>query len=377
MENTNKGKIYKIHPSKDNKLSKVELEYVGEKYTLPEKVYGDIDKYATILWNDFAKPGGRASALLVGKAGTGKTMFCKYLSNIALDKGVDVYILEGKSHNQDVINYLSLINNGIVFIDEFGKQFGWSKQDLLLSLLTDTERKRMFLFTENYMDSINEFILNRPGRIKYYFDFDILKKETIEEYCDDHKVSKDIREALLDLNANKPVFCFDHMVTIIDVAKELKVDNIDLILEILNVPALRSENVMRPEKIVHIESQLEYELMHGNVSNRGIIVVGLVTTPLGFNRDNFKEHNKDVEDVKKKFLETFKEDYRGIDINSVPDVDDSNWMKRDRISGKLKRTGSYAKIHIDSTSRVFEKCINGTLVYKDITGKYEVYFTRN
>lgn len=372
MGNNVKGKIYKILTTKEDKNIKVYTQLVNESYNLPKKLYGDIERYANILWNDFAKPGGRASALLVGKAGTGKTMFCKYISNIAIEKGVNVFILEGKNHGKEVIEYLSMINNAIVFIDEFGKQFSvYGEQDKLLSMLTDSERKRMFLFTENYMDNINEFILNRPGRIKYNFEFDILKNETISEYCKDNNISENIEKGLIELNTNKPSFCFDHMIAICETAKELGVDDVGAVIEVLNVPFLRGNVSITPLTITHIETNETLDLSRKPVSANGIIVAELISNnkTLGI-----EENDKEKEKIEN-FLKTFREDYANVNIHDVPNLDDDRWMIRDRMRGERLRKGDWVKVSLSEEFRLEEGKQN-ELVFKDITNKYKVVFKR-
>jgi hypothetical protein len=74
-----------------------------------------------------------------------------------------------------------------IFIDEFEKMFEKpSYQSGLLSVIDGTSsKKNLFLFTANEKGMINKFFFNRPGRIRYAYEYDTLPDSVVLEVLED------------------------------------------------------------------------------------------------------------------------------------------------------------------------------------------------
>lgn len=386
--------IYKIKMKKDKTIAEVEIpvvEYFDEKYQLPTKLYGNVKERAKTIMDAYeykkVNPLVNCSCLLVGKAGTGKTVFCKYLANEFIKKGIRVYVLEGTNHSQKIVEFIGGVKNAVVFIDEFGKQFRRWEQDALLSLMSESSRNLTLLLSENSLDDINDFIKNRPGRIRYFFDFDILEEDVIREYCKDNKIKDSVVEEIIQLNKDRPTFCMDHLINIVVELQIHKDKTLQTILSELNVPFLRKEFVLTPIELIHIETGEKIKLCSDLISANGISVIQLLLidlvpkTPGNFMPNPF-ENNAQQEsttnqadktkekDLTEAFVKRFKKDYESIDIHRVPEYRESRWKTNERLTGERRRSGNWVKIN--PNEGMLEEKEGEYRFIKDVTGKYKV-----
>eukprot|EP00339_Tiarina_fusa_P022545 CAMPEP_0117014150 /NCGR_PEP_ID=MMETSP0472-20121206/11534_1 /TAXON_ID=693140 ORGANISM="Tiarina fusus, Strain LIS" /NCGR_SAMPLE_ID=MMETSP0472 /ASSEMBLY_ACC=CAM_ASM_000603 /LENGTH=366 /DNA_ID=CAMNT_0004717639 /DNA_START=72 /DNA_END=1172 /DNA_ORIENTATION=+ len=159
--------------------------------TLPKKLYGTTTRKAERIFNTFLKRPSTTGILLAGTKGSGKTMLAKQVSRMAADsdeKIPTVVINEplcGESFNE----FIQSIEQPLVLIfDEFEKVYeDQADQEAMLTLLDGVySTKKLFIFTSNDKDSINENMLNRPGRIFYSLSFHGVDEQFIKEYCEDN-----------------------------------------------------------------------------------------------------------------------------------------------------------------------------------------------
>lgn len=180
---------------------------------------------------------------------THNTIFCKALCNLAIEKGLRVFVISEIKVDRQLINFISHLDNCAIFIDEFYKVVGWQYQDDFLSLMSDNNKKRLFIISENEKHNINRFILDRPERIRYHFEFTVLDPSIIREYCKDHDVPNDFMLGLLKLNMSNKTFCFDHLHTMVTEAKRAKRWDIEWLIEMLNIKSLRTKSIRKPVKL--------------------------------------------------------------------------------------------------------------------------------
>lgn len=391
-DNTLRPAIYKIRMKKDKTISEVEipvLEYFDEKYQLPTKLYGNVKERAKTIIDayDFktTNPLINCSCLLIGKAGTGKTVFCKYLANEFIKKGIKVYVLEGNNHSNKIVEFIGSVRNAVVFIDEFGKQFRRWEQEVLLSLMSEPSRNLTLLLSENSLDDINDYIKNRPGRIRYFFDFDNLEEDVIKEYCKDNKIKDSIIEEIIQLNKDRPTFCMDHLINIVVELQIHKSKNLQTILSELNVPFLRKEFVLTPVELIHIETGEVCKLSSEVISANDISVIELIAPGQSFidsdgetripkirqsEFNNITPEKQKEQEALKKFIIRFRKDYENIDIHKIGDYKESQWKLNERLSGIRRRHGLWVKIN-PNEGMLQEKEGNYRFI-KDVTGKYKV-----
>jgi hypothetical protein len=174
---------------------------VTDPLVVPKKLYGDVQgKVARIItWHESDLNDGNTGVLLCGLKGTGKSVLAK---KIAMDSGYPVIIVDTDytEITPNFIPFLSSLNQPVVLLfDEFEKKFGEHEgQEKLLSLVDGTSAtKNIVVFTANNYSSINQFYINRPGRVRYLFKYSGLPMDIVENIVDDLLLNKDKRDAVL------------------------------------------------------------------------------------------------------------------------------------------------------------------------------------
>lgn len=238
-----KPAIYTVECSREEGFYLVEI---GDKYSLPEKMYGNHKAAAERVIQTHYNTPGNTGVLLTGLKGTGKSLFIKVISNIVLDKNMPVIQINKPFAGEDIFNFIENIGNCALVFDEFGKNYSiynnnsTPTQVSLLSLLDGlTNSKRLHLFTENKLEDISEYLLNRPGRVHYHFRYDRLPTNVIRELCKDNKVTEEITEELVNLSSRLKVLSFDIVKCLIGEWKAYG-GTIQDHLDILNVTLLRN-----------------------------------------------------------------------------------------------------------------------------------------
>lgn len=190
------------------------LEQV-EDFKLPEKLYGDtsiVDHWLT-SYNITPRNTG---IILTGIKGSGKTLLSK---KCAIDSGLPVIIIDNPYSDDEFISFITNpeLGNVCIFIDEFEKVYSKSNDaHSLLSILDGAfNTHNLFIFTCNSMYD-NEYLINRPSRIKYRIHFESLPDDTINEVINDLLIypeySEEIRKVLLEIN----IVTFDLLITLIN-----------------------------------------------------------------------------------------------------------------------------------------------------------------
>lgn len=163
-----------------------------------EKVYGIHLKKVEKVLRSFDGFDRNLGVILSGFKGIGKSLFAKMLCEAAVKRGIPVLIVD--KFIPGIATYIESIEQEIlVLFDEFDKTFGNVKtgdneadpQAGMLSLFDGVAQgKKLFVITCNELRSLNDYLVNRPGRFHYHFRFDYPTAEEIREYLTD-KLDKD------------------------------------------------------------------------------------------------------------------------------------------------------------------------------------------
>lgn len=250
--------------------------YIGSEYKEPAKLYGNVIERSTYIWNNFVRNEASSGVLLTGQKGGGKTVLAKHLANIAISKGLKVFVVAEIKIDRKLISFISGLNNCVIFIDEFYKVVGWQYQDDFLSLMSDKNKKRLFILTENDLSNINRFILDRPERIRYHYEYSTLDPNVIKEFCKDYNVPEDFKNKLLKLNMSNRNFSFDHLHALVTEAISSGRWDIEWLIEIMNVKSLKMKEIKRPVKVCAIDNpDIFIELEPSPIDqNLGVVKLG-------------------------------------------------------------------------------------------------------
>ncbi len=157
--------------------------------SVTEKPYGVHVSKAEKVLRSFALFGRSLGVILSGDKGIGKSMFAKLVCMKALEEGYPVIIVDASYPG--ISRFIESIDQEcVVLFDEFDKTFRSNRdhdhQAALLSMLEGTAGgKKLFIVTCNELYSLNNYIVNRPGRFHYHLRFDYPAPEDIREYLTD------------------------------------------------------------------------------------------------------------------------------------------------------------------------------------------------
>ncbi|TXH11891.1 MAG: AAA family ATPase [Spirochaetes bacterium] len=196
------------------------------------KIYGDAAQRAERIVNTFSSRSGSTGVLLCGEKGSGKSLLARVVSEQARESlGMPTIFIKAGPSGEDIESLLNALDHSATIIfDEFEKNFSSNDQNSLLSLLDGTgATKHLFLFTANNRSGINDYMINRPGRIFYNLSFDALSEEFIREYGNDVLKNKDWVEELIIVSQRVYRINFDMLKSIVEESNRYDESPIDTV----------------------------------------------------------------------------------------------------------------------------------------------------
>ena len=224
-------------------------------YALP-KLYGNIERRASKIMGTFNDRDTSTGVLLSGDKGTGKSLLSMLLANIAVSEGNPVIEIKEAFYGASFEELMNAIPNAVLIFDEFAKTYRVEKdtdnnpQEKLLGFFDGAgARKRLMVFTENKTIGINEFMLNRPGRIFYHYKYSKLTSDVIQEYCEEKELSTEKIQYLQNFAISTSEFSFDILKAIIEEILRYPADEVKELIDDLNI---QQGDMTKTVKVVHI-----------------------------------------------------------------------------------------------------------------------------
>ncbi len=191
-------KVYDVIPPgayivRFSKMSGFYLDAHADLEIKEDKVYGVHDHKVDKVMNAFGQFSRNLGIILSGDKGIGKSLFSRMLCNKAVAAGYPVIIVD--EFNPGINSFIEEIEQEVVVLfDEFDKTFssggnkdeGLSPQSSLLSMFDGVAAgKKMYIITCNKFHSLNDYLINRPGRFHYHFRFDYPTADEVKVYMQD------------------------------------------------------------------------------------------------------------------------------------------------------------------------------------------------
>lgn len=206
--------IYTVsfHPMMGFSLSKL-----NEQFEVPPQLFGDLESKVDHLLGRYDKTGDM-SAMLTGAKGSGKSLLAHVFSNRAI-KELDkpVIIVDNHFDNPNgLMKFLYDLGDCVFIFDEFAKKMD-EHQDTFLDFFSGTYKiPRAIFVIENSLHKINEFMLDRPGRVRWSFSYGKLPLQVVKEVCDAREVNEKAKRHICEYAARAITIGMDNLNTIID-----------------------------------------------------------------------------------------------------------------------------------------------------------------
>lgn len=232
--------------------------------TIPSKLYGASQEgRANRIMTTFKSRSVSTGVLLTGEKGSGKTLLSKMLSVELLKQGTPTILINTDFCGQDFNKLITDITTpSVIIFDEFEKTYKPQKQEELLTLLDGTATcKHLYVFTAN-STSLNSYMLNRPGRIYYSFNYNSLDVDTIEQYARDKLVDQTQVAGIIEISEVFSKFNFDMMQAIVEEMNRYNESAIEVV-KVLNASPF---NETRDYKVVGIDIDSNPHISLSNIS---------------------------------------------------------------------------------------------------------------
>lgn len=186
--------VYRVN---ENPLTdELSLIKVQDTFEFAYKVYGTEERFISRVVKTYNSTISNLGILLNGVKGTGKTVTARQICN-----ALKLPVIVVPSAFKNMSAFVQEIQQDVVIlIDEFEKIYSdYDSQELLAVMdgIMNSQYRRVFLLTTNKL-SINDNLLERPGRIRYVKTFKDLALDTIIEVVDDILVRKDLRQEVIE-----------------------------------------------------------------------------------------------------------------------------------------------------------------------------------
>lgn len=244
--------VYQVVYNKND--DRYSIVMTSDKFKLPDILYGNIERNAIRVWNTFATGKISTGILLTGESGSGKSLLGEVICNTAISKGIPVMYLTAVDMTANLLQILGSLTDVVVYMDELGKCANHSTQDKMLSFFSDTNSRRLYIITENSKWSINSYIRNRPGRIRYHIEYKKVPKDIIVDYLNRNVEDIKFREDVFRLYINSSTFSFDHLQALCTEHERYPDDTLDDLVRILNLGILEKPWLVKIESVINAKT---------------------------------------------------------------------------------------------------------------------------
>lgn len=226
-----------VYVIKKNDMTNTLYLQTANHFELPSKIYGEYVQRADRVINTFNSRNNSTGILLTGDKGAGKTLLTKIIANKLIDDNIPVIIVNEPACGP-IFNELigKITQPAMILFDEFDKVYDAEQQKELLTLLDGTiQTKKLFVFTAND-GTIDQHMINRPGRIYYKFKYSGIDEQFVRDYCNDRLNNKQFIDSIVVVSNSFTAFTFDMLQSLVeemnryneDATSSLKYLNIDL-----------------------------------------------------------------------------------------------------------------------------------------------------
>lgn len=185
--------IFKVNI--DPRTEELYLSKIKDKFTFPYKIYGVESKFIARVKKTYENTKGNLGILMNGVKGTGKTVTSELICN-----ELNLPVIVVNEAYDSLPTFINQIHQDVLFFfDEYEKIYDKKDYSILTVMdgVLNTDFRKTFILTTNEL-YINDNLLQRPGRIRYFKTFGELELETIIEIVDDKLIHLDLRDKTIN-----------------------------------------------------------------------------------------------------------------------------------------------------------------------------------
>ena len=224
----------------DNMQDEVYLEQTPN-VSLPSDMYEteqDSKFIKKVLAHYNKAKSGTTGVMLTGLKGSGKTVMAK---NMALKSGLPIVILSKKFPPRELTNLMVKLKDEkvCIVIDEIDKlndrQYD---SDYLLQVFDgiSTCGNNLIITTCNNTDDVNEYLLDRCSRIRYYREFGKMSPSMIQKILEERLTNKKIVKKVCDFIVKKfDVSSFDNVAAFAEEINNNPTDTLEELFADMNI----------------------------------------------------------------------------------------------------------------------------------------------
>lgn len=233
-----------IYSVQFNQMSGFSLLREAEHIAVPERCYGSAQKNVNRVLHSFLSREEPMGTLLSGISGSGKTLFTKLISNECVKRDIPVILVNDSYDIDELSAFLGKIQQRcVVIFDEFEKTYPIGSKDEdreseagILRLLDGVlSTPKLFLLTCNETERLSKFLLNRPGRVRYHFEYDRLEDDVVKQYLTERGVAEEPAHEIFKLSKLIPKLSFDILRALVDEHFTFPEDDIEHLFDLLNI----------------------------------------------------------------------------------------------------------------------------------------------
>lgn len=231
------GVVYE--PKYDRYSGDITLKKTSE-LSLPKKIYSTAndDKFIEKVLNQYETVQvGVLGVMLAGLKGSGKSVMAK---NIAVQSGLPIVVMDKTFPAYQLKTFFTKMKNvsACILFDEIDKIGEDYDDDLLLQVLDgmNTAGKKLVVFTCNDTEEVNEYLIDRCSRIRYWKEFDEMSASMINQVLTDNLDDKSKVDELTDfIQENLKCISFDNILSFVKEVNCYPEETFDDLLDDMNL----------------------------------------------------------------------------------------------------------------------------------------------